>query len=462
MNIRKHLVVWHTIILAGFLLVFIMGLFMAFKYHLYAEVDGSLESWASHSNEFIDREISPDNQHNPSSSSRSSFHANLLDSFSLVIPLDKKIDSEYPILSKRSLSQLQNFLKFHSPITGDSYATISLNSQPYRIYYKPIRNQKILVLGRSLMHVKETLSELTVTLSITWIIAVIACAIISWAFVGRTLNPVKTMTKDALNIAISGELSRRINSFSEKDEFGELSSALNRMLLSLEMSYTAQKKFLADASHELRTPLTSIRTNLEFMKRAVKARENERLAALEDTISEANRMTRLVNELLMLTRAEAAGSLILEKLDFCQVVHEVSQSYQLRQEILHKTIVLETPGPIWINGDSGRLHEVIVILLDNAIKYSPEGGQIHIKAFQQGKLAWLEMSDDGPGIPENEIELVFNRFYRATNVRSQVTGTGLGLAIVKSILRYHGGNISLSNKKPRGLSVSVTIPVVNR
>jgi signal transduction histidine kinase len=462
-NIRKLLVVWHTIILAGLLLIFTIGLYAALNYHLYTEVDSSLVAWAAHTIESFDSSSPLVEGRVQIDSNRLFSRLSLLDSFALVFNSAHDLLNDRTILSNQSLVKLRSLLTTWTSNSRDSYATIDLETQAFRIYLKNIpdragQTKNILIIGRALMHVQNTLRELVVTLILAWMIAVFICVVISWIFVGWTLHPVKRMTNDALKIAASGKLDRRIVESGKNDEFGELSKALNSMLTSLEVSYITLRRFLGDVSHELRTPLTSIRSNLEFIQRATRAPENERFAALHDTMIETERMAGLINNLLLLARSEAPASFVFEKIDFAEIVSDVTASYHTRLVQLKRKIITEITGPSMVNGDREKLRQAFVILLDNAIKYAPVRSKITILLKRIGKTVRLKISDAGPGIPENELGLVFNRFYRASNVRSKYAGTGLGLPIVKTILDNHNSKIELSNLKPHGLVVTITIP----
>jgi signal transduction histidine kinase len=270
------------------------------------------------------------------------------------------------------------------------------------------------------------------------------------------------MTRDALKIATSKELDRKIEDFGDHDEFGELSKALNQMLASIETSYTTQKKFLADASHELRTPLTSIKANLDFINRVNQAPESEKILALKDITTEVNRMAVLVNELLMLARAEAPKAEASEKFNLPQLIKKVYIEYRNRKSKCNQSLHVEITQPVlYVNGDPEKIRQIMVILLDNALKYSPAETEINIRVWRQGTWAVIEVNDQGPGIPEAELPLVLNRFYRGSNVRNHTEGSGLGLAIVKSILKNLEGEIELRNRVSKGLQVRISLPLTN-
>ena len=454
MNIRKRLVIWHTGILAGLLLIFITGLFFSMSYHLNREVDQSLSAWADQRFGHLDNKGHLDTQY-PALKRLTG----MPDSFALVMDETNRLTTESNTRSKRILLGIRPYLKADFFTKRNFSKTIILEGHPYRIQVWNNRDSKgiresTLIVGRSLIHVDTTVYGLAVFLVVVWLIAVAGCLVVSWFFVGRTLQPVNAMTRDSLRIAKSSELGRRIEDFEGEDEFGELSRALNLMLASLEISSTTQKQFLADASHELRTPLTSIKANLDFLKRAKKISLQEKDSVLIDVTNEVDRMTRLVNELLMLARAEGLISFKHQRIEITAIVREVITGYQLHQTSKDRKIRFEATAEAYLNGEYEKIRQLLVILLDNAIKYSPLGGEVKISILRRGNFVILSITDNGPGIPEPELPLVFKRFYRAGNVGA-TSGSGLGLAIAKSIVDNHHAHIELNNLVPHGLRVTV-------
>lgn len=462
-NIRKRLVVWHTGILAVLLLAFTAGLYLFLKYHLNAEVDGFLVSWTTHAGELLDgdgRFLAEPMKGQPS---HLMARMNMNDSFVLVF--DANYTSKRGVLSRRSIQTLKGLIHAKPLRAGGRFSTMRLDSQIYRIYITAIpgaggSGNHLLVLGRSLIHVQNTLSGLKNFLAIAWGLAVFACTFISWNFVGRTLQPVNRMTRDSLRIAASGELGRRVEYIAGHDEFGELAKALNRMLASLETAAASQKRFLADASHELRTPLTSIMANLDFLARAADAPQSEQSAALQDSVRETKRMATLIHELLALSRAEATPATRFIPINLVEMMQRIGAHYSQTPQIQVKV-----QGPLYIEGDPEKLRQMVVILLDNAFKYAGKSGAVELQLRKEtnggvSAAAVLEVTDQGPGIPEAEIPRVFERFYRASNVKDAAPGSGLGLSIARTIVRDHGGDIELRNHLPHGLKVTVSLPAV--
>lgn len=458
MYIRNRLVIWHTGILAVFLLAVIAVLYLSFRFHLNQEVDESLLAWASQKYVSLDPQtrMDMDESHNKTVDM-------MPESFAIVFNMTRGNIDDSTLKSPELISEIERYIKNLTLTQETLRKTFTINHQLYRVYIfrlNPVQSgdQRRLVIGRSLNHVDSTILELTGFLSLVWLISVLICAGLSWFFVGRTLRPVKQMTRTSLQIAGSKELGRRIEDFGcPDDEFGELSQAMNRMLESLEALTSIQKKFLADASHELRTPLTSIRANLEFLERARNIPEQEKQQAFRDVLSEVYRLSGLVNELLMLARADEVSSFKFEWVDVAAIVREVHNSIRMNEEAAKRTIRCEASPKALIKGDAEKLRQVALILLDNAVKYSPVNGEIIISVYQQDKKVVLDVINSGTGIPDAELNRLSERFYRASNAGS-TPGTGLGLAIAKSIVQQHGGEIRLSNADGVGFRAEVLLP----
>ncbi len=457
MNIRRRLSILYAAIWAGLYLLFTAFLFSSFNYHLGEEVDEALVSWSS--------QILEHGSTDPGAPSKpSSRHPDMPDTFVVVFAEGGGTLLNQSVFSERGIHTLRRFAGSIAEPARERYGRIEIDGQRFRVLGKKVPGQPdtpghVILLGRSLVHVERTVQGMIVSLIVSWLFAVLACSTLMWLFVGHTLKPIQAMTVQALGITGSGELSRRVEDHGGQDEFSALARALNRMLSSLQISDRSQKQFLADVSHQLRTPLTSIRANLEFIRMAAGASAADRNAALGDSIAEIDRMASLVNDLLLLARAETPPPRTDEKVDLAAIAVEAVAGFRGRRSAPRRNFRVDIPaGPACAAGDGQDLRQAIVMLLDNAFKYTGEGGAIAFRLAQADGHIRISVEDDGPGVPPEEIGLVFGRFYRATNVREKVHGSGLGLSIVQSIVHRHGGSIELENRKPHGLSVTLLLP----
>jgi two-component system OmpR family sensor kinase len=274
----------------------------------------------------------------------------------------------------------------------------------------------------------------------------------------QALRPVATLTDTAVTIAGSRDFERRVPEPPRRDELGKLARTFNVMLTSLQQAYQAQKQFVADASHELRAPLTAIQGNLELLERHPEMGEADRQEALGEASREAKRLTQLVADLLALARADAGVPIRSERVELDRIVLGVVG--EARQLAHGQQVNVDTIEPVEVVGDPDRLKELTLILLDNAIKYTPPAGAISVSLHRRDHAALLEVHDTGIGINEHDLPHVFERFYRADPARRRDTGgTGLGLSIARWIGDQHGAEIRLTSTPGQGTRALVRFAV---
>lgn len=278
----------------------------------------------------------------------------------------------------------------------------------------------------------------------------------------KALNPIDAITQAAEQIT-SRNLSHRLPVARTGDELERLSAALNRMIARLEESFQYIRRFTADASHELRTPLTVLRGELEAATQKPQITQSwpELGETIGSALEETERLSRIVDSLLAISRLDA-GEAQMEraKLDLAELTVSTTEQMRLLAEDRNITLNCEVVRNVEIEGDRARLKQVVVNLVDNAIKYTPEGGNVVVKVGATDDYAMVEVADDGSGIPAEAIPHLFERFYRVDRARSrQMGGTGLGLAIVKSIVTAHGGQVTVESTEGKGSRFRVELPL---
>jgi signal transduction histidine kinase len=239
---------------------------------------------------------------------------------------------------------------------------------------------------------------------------------------------------------------------------GGISSVLVRGALApVRASWRRQRDFVADAAHELRTPLAIVRTGAELALSGGSSLDQQQ--ALEQTLVQTTHLTRLVDSLSLLARADS-GVLTMERgaLDLSAVAREIVDGMEILAEDGDQRLTLTAPEPLPIQGDPSRLRQVLVILLDNALKYTPAGGTIVVMTERTGGKARLTVTDSGPGIPPDQLPRIFDRFYQADASRTG-RGMGLGLAIARTFVEAHGGRIAAGNTPAGGARFTVTLPI---
>jgi len=277
---------------------------------------------------------------------------------------------------------------------------------------------------------------------------------------GNAVRPVDTIIDQADAIAL-GSPNRRIEAYADTWEYQRLVQVLNQMLTRLEAALETQRRFTADASHELRTPLTALRGELEVALRRDRSPE-EYVRVLDSALEEAERLSRLAEDLLTLTRSEA-GVLepVMRRVDLAERVSQAVD--RLSREAEEKGVEIRGPGedPVLAHVDSDLMDRVIWNLVGNAVKFSPAGGRVDVALGTSEGCLTLTVSDEGAGIPQEHINRVFERFFRADESRThraEHSGTGLGLAIVRAIVEMHGGEIRATNRSSGGARLAVSLP----
>src|SRR2546422_6552170 len=278
----------------------------------------------------------------------------------------------------------------------------------------------------------------------------------------RALAAVDRMITEVREIPDGRSLHRRLAVPMERDELGRLAETLNQMMTRLERSFAALRRFPADGSHELKTPLTVVRAGVE---RAITRPDMppETLATLEETLQEVNRMTELLDSLLTLARAdEGRAELHREPVDLRQIIEEAGETGELLAEHAGVGIDIRLPSePVVVSVDRSRVRQLALNLIENAVKYTPRGGQVSVELGGNDGRAVFTVADTGIGIAPGDLPHVFDRFWRADSARTRTSeraGTGLGLAICKWIAEAHGGTIDVQSRPGRGTTFTVGLP----
>jgi signal transduction histidine kinase len=286
----------------------------------------------------------------------------------------------------------------------------------------------------------------------------IAVGAAAGALVSRAaLVPVRRLTSAAERIAKTGDPSERVTDAGGRDELARLGTAFNTMLAALEDSLETQRRFVADASHELRTPLTGIRAYAELFRRGAAVRPDDLERAMTGISRESERMSLLVDDLLLLARLDEGRPLEQEPVDLPEVVGEAVETARMVEP--NRRIDLDTE-PAVILGDRDRLRQLVDNLLSNVRAHTPATAPVHVRVSRNGTNAILEVEDSGPGLSEDELEQVFERFHRGDPSRSRTSGgVGLGLAIVSAVAEAHGGDVSADSEPGRGSTFRITLPL---
>jgi two-component system, OmpR family, sensor histidine kinase MprB len=310
------------------------------------------------------------------------------------------------------------------------FSHVDVSGVDWRVYTVPFPGLALQV-ARPLTEVNRTLHRITVYLIVIAAGGILVAAALGLAVSQAALRPVRRLTKTTENVTETGDLSERIEAGGQ-DELGRLATSFNTMLGALEESSRAQRQLVADASHELRTPLTSLRTNIEVLAGEHSLAPDERERLLGDVVEQLGEMTTLIAELIELARAEQHPEEPQDvRLD--RIAADAVERARRNQPNVTFTTDLEES---LVRGAPSTIERAVANLLDNAAKWSPPGGEVEV-AVHGGEVT---VRDHGPGIAEEDLPYVFDRFYRASDARG-LPGSGLGLAIVKQVAEAHGGTV---------------------
>jgi len=339
-----------------------------------------------------------------------------------------------------------------------------VGSEQMLIYSRPVVQDDetafIVQVARPLTERDNTLSSLATTLTVAGAATTLLAFAAGWLLSGITLRPIDRITRTAQAIGDERDFNRRVAYAGPPDEVGRLASTFNQMLarlqdayLTVEQALTQQRSFVADVSHELRTPLTTLRGNLGLLNREPPAPAAERADIVADALEESDRLIRLVNELLLLARADAGPRLRRDPVKLRPAAEEVVRQMRLLDE--RRTISITIPQDAVAMGDRDAIKQILVILVDNAIKHST--GDLEIGAASSDAAVELRVQDQGPGLAAEQAEHVFDRFYRGEGAPK--SGIGLGLAIAKALAVAMGGSIAMESAPGRGSTVRVVLGI---
>lgn len=315
-------------------------------------------------------------------------------------------------------------------------------------------------MGAPTHEMQTALHGLVITLLFGLPIVVIIASAGGYVLVRRSLKPVEDIRATAEQITF-GNLSNRLPVVHTGDALEHLSLTLNQMLHRLEDAYLQVSRFSADASHELRTPLTIMRGELESIIQRYPALSDVLRERLGSILEETERLSRITESLFTISRLDA-GEAKTNPVTFylIDLVKTTTDQMLLLAEEKSIAITIDQRAPVKVTGDTARLKQVVVNLLDNAIKYTPAGGKISITISEEQHKACFTITDTGIGIHSNALPHVFERFYRADKARSREQGgAGLGLSIVRSIVQAHGGTVEVESVENKGATFRVILPL---
>ena len=451
LSIRSRLTIWYSLVLLTALALFGLGIWVAARQSLMGAVDKSLVERAKGVKTVISNELDP--VHPQQLEEELTEYAQATPDGNLMVLQDSKgqqILSSTVVAFPRAESAQPVFET--QQIQGTLYRTYVVTSkikgEPFRILVAtPLRETLVM------------LQHLRIALLWSAPVVLLIASLGGYWMSRRALAPVDEMTQTARAIGIQN-LSRRLAVPETGDELQRLSETWNDMLARLEAAVKRLSQFTADASHELRTPIALIRTTAELTLRRERSVETYR-EALRQIVLESERTTRLVEDLLLLARADAGlPALPLERLELTPLVREVCEQGQILAEARQLKISADVPQePVFVTANDPALRRLLLLLVDNAVKYTPAGGRITVSVDHNSAGASVAVRDTGIGIPDSALPHVFERFYRADDSRNRdAGGAGLGLSIAKWIAERHHASLEAESVLGEGSIFRIRFP----
>ncbi|HEX8221863.1 MAG TPA: HAMP domain-containing sensor histidine kinase [Chloroflexia bacterium] len=451
MSLRIRLVLLSTLVTAVLFGVFAAIVFMLLKHSLYQPIDDVLEYEASTTRFQVILNQPPDlsEVENP-------------DPLSVVFYTFYNTNGEIvenrgrpiPVNDRLVLAALEGETVMDYVVSGDGHRLRVLLTP---LYYRTNGHiAAVLQLSTPVDIIDRRLSDLSWLLAGASGVLLLVAAGGSYLLTGRALNAVDRVTRQVQQIEFSRDLTQRLPEPGTQDEIGHLVSTFNQLIERLQSALETQRRFVADSSHELRTPLTVIKSNIHLLRRSNDPAEQAEL--MEATEAEVSRLNRMVNNLLYMAQMEAGLDLkpVLRPVELDSLLLEVFARARSIAALKNQKVVLSHEDIGMTMGDRDQLQHLLLNLVDNAIKYTPDGGTISLGLWEEGEWTRLEVTDSGQGIPEAELPNIFERFYRTQEARKSIRhGSGLGLAIAHSIIEAHGGRIEVFSRVGEGTTFRI-------
>jgi signal transduction histidine kinase len=466
-SIRFRLTAWYALILFIIVLLLGAGVAKVLERQLRNDVDVRIRSTAQEMlTQFqYTQQYSGDIEAQPPPPDSFSFPSQLIQ----VASADGTVYYSTQNLGER---QLPTVPALNGNVANIRFKTTVLDGETIRVVTYPlVDEQNNIVYGainvaEPLIQVNDMLHDLRRQFLAAALAGALLASLAGWFLAGRALKPVDQMVQRAQEIANSPSerlaLDQRLDVPATEDELARLARTFNNVLGQMEVAFATQRQFVADASHELRTPLTAIRGNvdlLELQLNRTDSLDEEVEGSIQDLKRESSLMSRLTDDLLTLARSEAPGGLVIQ----CGTVDLAAVAKDVVRTVLAAgpgpTISIEGDEEVPVDGDRDRLEQVMLILCDNARRYTPPDGSIVLRVQQDRSGARFSVSDTGLGISPEDQQRIFTRFFRADASRERASGgAGLGLAIAKAIVNAHGGEIEVKSAPGVGSTFTVSLP----
>ncbi len=455
-SIRGRLTLWYTLTLTVVLVLYAGGVFLFLRYNLFAELDRQLHEDFEVAEQILERMGEGGVQRHTDSHHEENEYPDNNQWLEVWSP-EGKLLYRSPSSREEELGPISAFERQGHFVSRSIKLPPSIHVRLLSGSYLINRLPVVIRVARSEEPLRQELKKFLLVLVLGLPLAIGIAGLGGYTLARHALEPVSRMTEQARKITAE-RLRERLPVENPEDELGHLARVFNETFARLERSFEQMRRFTADASHELRTPLTAIRSVGEVGLREPRDAKAYR-EVIGSMLEEVDRLSRLVDSLLTLSRADAGHVKVTpEHINLIELAQEVVNQLGVLAEEKHQTLLVEAKEPVYVKVDRLILRQAIVNLIDNAIKYSPEGTCIRIVVQKRPEGSILEVIDKGPGIAAEHRERIFDRFYRIDKARSREQGgTGLGLSMARWAVEVHGGRIELESEEGKGSTFRIML-----
>ncbi|HKV56478.1 MAG TPA: HAMP domain-containing sensor histidine kinase [Candidatus Binataceae bacterium] len=445
MSIRVRLTLYWAAVLAGVLVIAGVAVFLLFERQQWGELDGALLEEADTASETIAR-LGANSA--GQIAARLSQERDLGPSRRVLLIHNGRILAAYGNAAA-DLPEFSGELQTHALVEGRAHAF------RYAIVGFPLANGRVyLADGVDATPVRASIARLRASLLLIVPLLLVLGVSGGYWLAGRALVPINSLSDELARIE-PRDSGRRVPLPQVRDEVARLTRAINGLLDRVERASTAERRFAADAAHELRTPLAVLRTGLEVVLGHERG-AGEYAEAIGSALREVVALCRIADELLAIARLDQEAALERKTIDLGALATEVSEAVEPVAQARNQILRVDMSGPVMVRGNPNHLRRLIINLLDNALKFTPEHGRIELAVEAHNGSAKVRVADSGQGIPASDLPLVFERFFRGKH-RGE-SGSGLGLSLCREIVLLHGGEITVANRPEGGAEFVVTLP----
>jgi heavy metal sensor kinase len=457
-SVRARLTLWHLFVFGLLLVGFSILIYIMLSKSLYERLDHSLAAAAQATATEFQTEVAENSGDTVAGASETLRELQLPNAYTAIFDRERLLASNYP----EQQTPTREFLFAASNRGRIWFGNIDgFGEEGARATLMPVEigdGEYFVVVAEPLHEMAEQIKVIRRIFYFGLPTTLLIAGISGFLLAKKSLSPVVEMSDQARYITATN-LQERLKVRNSGDELGRLAGVFNDMLSRLELSFENMRQFMADASHELRTPLSIIRgeADVSLSQDRSEGEYKESLAIIQD---EARRLSRIVDDMLVLARADAGQHPVRASQFYLNdLVEEACRSMQVLAARNGVRLTPELAEDLPFRGDEEMLRRLVLNLVDNAIKYTPEGGSVFVKTEATPSTVKIIVSDTGVGIPAEAAPHIFERFYRVDSARSRADGgSGLGLAIAKWVTEAHGGSIELKSGPESGSTFTVTLP----